>query len=200
AGGPRPRSSWPGKPGRISGGSAEGGNRTHTPRGAPDFESGASASSATSAVGSTRLARLAARTTEFGGGAKRIALLTEGGDCAGLNAVTRAVTRRSGDRGHTVLAAREGWRGLVDDKIVELGPREISGILPRGGTIIGTTRTNPYKLEGGVDKVLRIFERHRLHAPVAVGGEDTPGVAGRPPPQPRRPAVGGPESVHRTPS
>src|SRR5450432_1609846 len=102
--------------------------------------------------------------------AKRIAMLTGGGDCPGLNAVIRAVTRRSLDRGHEVIAVREGWRGLVEGRFMELGPQQISGILPRGGTIIGTTRTNPYKIDGGVERVLRTFEENRLDALVAIGG------------------------------
>ena len=84
----------------------------------------------------------------------RVGILTGGGDCPGLNAVIRAVTRRALDRGWEVAAVREGWRGLVDGIVEPLGPREVSGILPRGGTILGTTRTNPYKVEGGVEKVL----------------------------------------------
>ena len=88
---------------------------------------------------------------------KRAGILTGGGDCPGLNAVIRAVARRSLDRGGEVIGVRAGWRGLVEDRLEPLGPREISGILPRGGTIIGTTRTNPYKLEGGVERVLANF-------------------------------------------
>jgi 6-phosphofructokinase 1 len=107
----------------------------------------------------------------------RIGVLTGGGDCPGLNAVIRAVARRAWDRGHDVVGVREGWRGMVDGIFQELGPREISGILPRGGTIIGTTRTNPYKLDGGVDKVRANF--NGLGALVAIGGEDTLGVAAR---------------------
>jgi 6-phosphofructokinase 1 len=109
----------------------------------------------------------------------RIGLLTGGGDCPGLNAVIRAVTRRSLDRGHEVIGVRGGWSGLVEGVLEPLGYREISGILPRGGTIIGTTRTNPYRLEGGVERVLDHLERERLDALVAIGGEDTLGVAAR---------------------
>jgi 6-phosphofructokinase 1 len=109
----------------------------------------------------------------------RAGILTGGGDCPGLNAVIRATTRRLLDRGWEVFGARAGWRGLVDGKLEPLGPREISGILPRGGTIIGTSRTNPYKLEGGVDAVLRNFAENELDALVAIGGEDTLGVAAR---------------------
>ena len=91
----------------------------------------------------------------------------------------RAVARRSFDRGHDVVAVRDGWRGLVDGVFEPLGPREISGILPRGGTILGTTRTNPFKIDGGVGRVLENFARERLDALVAIGGEDTLGVAAR---------------------
>jgi ATP-dependent phosphofructokinase / diphosphate-dependent phosphofructokinase len=109
--------------------------------------------------------------------ADRIGILTGGGDCPGLNAVIRAVTRRSLDRGTEVIGIREGWRGLVDGLFQPLGYREISGILPRGGTIIGTSRTNPYKTDGGVERVLSTFEATSLDALVAIGGEDTLGVA-----------------------
>ena len=109
----------------------------------------------------------------------RVGILTGGGDCPGLNAVIRAVTRRSLDRGWDVAGVREGWRGLIDGIVEPLGPREVSGILPRGGTILGTTRTNPYRIDGGVDKVLDTFEREGLEALVAIGGEDTLGVAAK---------------------
>jgi ATP-dependent phosphofructokinase / diphosphate-dependent phosphofructokinase len=109
----------------------------------------------------------------------RIGILTGGGDCPGLNAVIRAVGRRSFTRGWEVLGVREGWRGLTDGIFMPLGPREISGILPRGGTILGTTRTNPYKVENGVARVVDHFGRQGLDALVAIGGEDTLGVAAR---------------------
>jgi ATP-dependent phosphofructokinase / diphosphate-dependent phosphofructokinase len=111
--------------------------------------------------------------------ARRIGILVGGGDCPGLNAVIRAVARRSFERGWEVVGVREGWRGLVDGNTQPLGPHEISGILPRGGTIIGTTRTNPYKLEDGVGKVLGHFQELGLESLVAIGGEDTLGVAAR---------------------
>ena len=109
----------------------------------------------------------------------RAGILTGGGDCPGLNAVIRAVTRRSLDRGHEVLGVRDGWRGLVDGRFQPLGAREISGILPRGGTILGTTRTNPYKTDGGVERVLSNFQQQGLASLVVIGGEDTLGVAAR---------------------
>src|SRR5216117_2539029 len=127
--------------------------------------------------------------------AKRIGILTGGGDCPGLNAVIRAVARRSFQRGHEVVGVRDGWRGLVEDELEPLGPREISGVLPRGGTILGTTRTNPYKLEGGVDRVRQTFERAGLDALVAIGGEDTLGVATRLHNEYAFPVVGVPKTI-----
>jgi phosphofructokinase-like protein len=107
----------------------------------------------------------------------KVGVLTGGGDCPGLNAVIRAVARRSFDRGHEVIGVRAGWRGLVESELEPLTNREISGLLPRGGTILGTSRTNPYKLEGGVDSVRKHFDEAGLDALVAIGGEDTLGVA-----------------------
>jgi ATP-dependent phosphofructokinase / diphosphate-dependent phosphofructokinase len=126
---------------------------------------------------------------------ERVGVLTGGGDCPGLNAVIRAVARRSLDRGYEVVGVREGWRGLVEGLFETLGPREISGILPRGGTIIGTTRTNPYKLEGGVERVLEHFGDARLDALVAIGGEDTLGVAARLHRERDFPVVGVPKTI-----
>jgi phosphofructokinase-like protein len=126
---------------------------------------------------------------------KRVGVLTGGGDCPGLNAVIRAVARRSLDRGYEVLGVRSGWRGLVEGQYQPLGPREISGLLPRGGTIIGTTRTNPYKVEGGVERALANFDEQRLDALVAVGGEDTLGVATRLHAEHDFPVVGVPKTI-----
>jgi ATP-dependent phosphofructokinase / diphosphate-dependent phosphofructokinase len=123
----------------------------------------------------------------------RIGVLTGGGDCPGLNAVIRAVARRSWARGHEVVGVREGWRGLVDGLMTPLGPREISGILPRGGTIVGTSRTNPYKLDGGVERVRLNFGQ--LDALVAIGGEDTLGVASRLYAEFKLPVVGVPKTI-----
>jgi 6-phosphofructokinase 1 len=125
----------------------------------------------------------------------RVGVLTGGGDCPGLNAVIRAVARRSFDGGDTVVGIREGWRGLVDPRVEELGPREVSGILPRGGTIIGTSRTNPYKLDGGVERVVANTSALSLDAIVAVGGEDTLGVAARLHAEHGLPVVGVPKTI-----
>ena len=126
---------------------------------------------------------------------KRVALLTGGGDCPGLNAVIRAVARRSLDRGFEVVGVRAGWRWVVDGRFQELDHRAISGILPRGGTIVGTSRTNPYKVDGGVERVLEHFARERLDALVAIGGEDTLGVAARLYEEHDFPVVGVPKTI-----
>jgi ATP-dependent phosphofructokinase / diphosphate-dependent phosphofructokinase len=127
--------------------------------------------------------------------ASRIGILTGGGDCPGLNAVIRAVARRSLDRGVEVVGVREGWRGLVNGLFQPLGNREISGILPRGGTILGTSRTNPFKTEDGVDRVLETSRAQGLDALVAIGGEDTLGVASRLHAEHGFPVVGVPKTI-----
>jgi 6-phosphofructokinase 1 len=125
----------------------------------------------------------------------KVGVLTGGGDCPGLNAVIRAVARRSFVRGHEVVGIREGWRGLVEGRLELLGNREINGLLPRGGTILGTSRTNPYKVDGGVERVLETFEREGLDALVAIGGEDTLGVATRLYAEHDFPVVGVPKTI-----
>jgi ATP-dependent phosphofructokinase / diphosphate-dependent phosphofructokinase len=127
--------------------------------------------------------------------AGRIGILTGGGDCPGLNAVIRAVARRSLDRGHEVIGVREGWRGMVDGLFQPLDYRGISGLLPRGGTIVGTSRTNPFKSEDGVTRVLRTAESEGFEALVAVGGEDTLGVAARLYAEHELPVVGVPKTI-----
>src|SRR5437763_4379303 len=126
--------------------------------------------------------------------AKTLGILTGGGDCPGLNAVIRAVVRRADAAGWDVVAVREGWRGLVEPIFEDLGPAQVSGILPRGGTIIGTSRTNPFKLEA-VDKVRSNFAHERLDALVAIGGEDTLGVAARLYAEHQLPVVGVPKTI-----
>src|SRR5881409_4180855 len=125
----------------------------------------------------------------------RVGILTGGGDCPGLNAVIRAVGRRVMTRGGEVIGVLEGWKGLVEGTFELLGPREISGLLPRGGTIIGTTRTNPYKIDGGVERVLENFSAAGLEALVAIGGEDTLGVAARLHEEHGFPVVGVPKTI-----
>jgi phosphofructokinase-like protein len=125
----------------------------------------------------------------------KVGMLTGGGDCPGLNAVIRAVGRRVMMRGDELVGVLEGWKGLVEGSFERLGPREISGLLPRGGTIIGTTRTNPYKIEGGVERVLDHFRGAGLDALVAIGGEDTLGVASRLYAEHEFPVVGVPKTI-----
>jgi ATP-dependent phosphofructokinase / diphosphate-dependent phosphofructokinase len=125
----------------------------------------------------------------------KVGVLTGGGDCPGLNAVIRAVSRRLFARGHDVVGIREGWRGLVDGRFEPLGPREVSGLLPRGGTILGTSRTNPYRVEGGVNAVLEHFRTESLEALVAIGGEDTLGVGARLYAEHEFPVVGVPKTI-----
>ena len=110
----------------------------------------------------------------------RVGVLTGGGDCPGLNAVIRAVVRK-GEVGYgdEFVGFLDGWRGVVDDKTTVLDVERCRGILPRGGTILGTSRTNPYKIEGGAAKALQTLRSERIDALVAIGGEDTLGVAYR---------------------
>ncbi len=126
---------------------------------------------------------------------KRVGILTGGGDCPGLNAVIRAVARRCFDRDYEVVGVADGWRGLVENDLAALTSREVTGILPRGGTIIGTSRTNPYKIDGGVEDVLRNFAAAGLDALVAIGGEDTLGVAARLFGEHELPVVGVPKTI-----
>jgi phosphofructokinase-like protein len=126
---------------------------------------------------------------------KRVGILTGGGDCPGLNAVIRAVARRCFDRAYEVVGVADGWRGLVDNELGALTSREVTGILPRGGTILGTTRTNPYRVEGGVERVLHHFAEAGLDALVAIGGEDTLGVAARLFAEHDLPVVGVPKTI-----
>jgi ATP-dependent phosphofructokinase / diphosphate-dependent phosphofructokinase len=107
----------------------------------------------------------------------RIGILTGGGDCPGLNAVIRAVARTSLDHGDEVVGVLRGWRGMVEGQMRSLSTQDVSGLLPRGGTILRTSRTNPYDIDGGVERVLENLEG--LDALVTIGGEDTLGVANR---------------------
>jgi 6-phosphofructokinase 1 len=108
----------------------------------------------------------------------RIGMLNGGGDCPGLNAVIRAVVRQGvGHYGHEIVGYRHGWRGLIEGDSVVLALEATRGLLPRGGTILGTSRTNPFKSDDGPARVLATAQHDRLDALIAVGGEDTLGVA-----------------------
>jgi ATP-dependent phosphofructokinase / diphosphate-dependent phosphofructokinase len=110
----------------------------------------------------------------------RIGVLTGGGDCPGLNAVIRAVVRKGvAEYGYDFVGFRDGWRGPLERETVPLGIQQVRGILPRGGTILGTSRTNPFKIEGGVERIEATLRDLGLDALIAIGGEDTLGVAKR---------------------
>ena len=108
----------------------------------------------------------------------RVGVLTGGGDCPGLNAVIRAVVRKGTKvHGFEFVGYRDGWRGPLEGVTMELGVEQCRGILPRGGTILGSSRTNPFTIEGGVERIKANLERDGVDALVAIGGEDTLGVA-----------------------
>ncbi len=109
----------------------------------------------------------------------RIGILTGGGDCPGLNPVIRAVVRKALLEGYEIIGIKNGWKGLVENDTMRLDINAVSGILPKGGTILGTSRTNPYKKEGDLQRVKDNFKKIGLDALVAVGGEDTLGVAAK---------------------
>jgi ATP-dependent phosphofructokinase / diphosphate-dependent phosphofructokinase len=110
----------------------------------------------------------------------RIGILTGGGDCPGLNAVIRAVVRKGTFHyDDEFLGFMEGWRGLIEDKTMDLDLDAVSGILPRGGTILRTSRTNPSKRPDGVQRCLATLAAHKVDALVAIGGDDTLSVAQR---------------------
>ncbi|MCW2843299.1 MAG: ATP-dependent 6-phosphofructokinase [Nocardioides sp.] len=110
----------------------------------------------------------------------RVGVLTGGGDCPGLNAVIRAVVRK-GVRQHDFefVGYRDGWKGPLEGLTMELGVQQCRGILPRGGTILGSSRTNPFKIDGGVERIKDNLVADGVDALVAIGGEDTLGVATR---------------------
>jgi ATP-dependent phosphofructokinase / diphosphate-dependent phosphofructokinase len=108
----------------------------------------------------------------------RVGVLTGGGDCPGLNAVIRAVVRRGvRDHGFDFVGFRDGWRGPLEGLTMELGIEQCRGILPRGGTILGSSRTNPFKIDNGVEQIKDNLAANGVDALVAIGGEDTLGVA-----------------------
>ena len=108
----------------------------------------------------------------------KVGILSGGGDAPGINAVIRAVVRKAIKHyGYETVGVKNGWRGLIEGDFIPLGLDEIRGILPRGGSILGTSRTNPFKDEGGTQKILRNVKGNGIDALVVIGGEDTLGVA-----------------------
>ncbi|MGH2951743.1 MAG: 6-phosphofructokinase [Solirubrobacterales bacterium] len=110
----------------------------------------------------------------------RVGVLTGGGDCPGLNAVIRAIVRKGIDHyGHAIVGFRDGWKGPLENLHEELTIESTRGILPRGGTILGTSRTNPFRREGGAEQIRENMESLHLDGLIAIGGEDTLGAANR---------------------
>ncbi len=107
----------------------------------------------------------------------KVGILTGGGDCPGLNAAIRAAAKKGFQLGWEIIGIEEGWKGLIEGKFETLTNESVSGILHRGGTILGSSRTNPFKVEGGPEKILENFKKMGLDALIAIGGEDTLGVA-----------------------
>ena len=110
----------------------------------------------------------------------KVGMLTGGGDCPGLNAVLRAAVRKAeAHYGDQLVGFKDGWKGVVENLTTELDIERMRGTLPRGGTVLGSSRTNPYKIEGGVDRVKQTLAGQGVDALIAIGGEDTLGVAAR---------------------
>lgn len=108
----------------------------------------------------------------------KVGVLSGGGDAPGINAVIRAVVRKAiHGHGYETVGIRDGWRGLVDGEFVPLDLKTTSGMLPRGGSILGTSRTNPFKRENGPQRILKNVEKEGIDAVVVIGGDDTLGVA-----------------------
>ena len=108
----------------------------------------------------------------------KVGILSGGGDAPGINAVIRAVVRKSiQDYGYETVGIKDGWRGLIDGEFIPLDLKTTGGMLFRGGSILGTSRTNPFKREDGPQRILKNVETHGIEAVVAIGGDDTLGVA-----------------------
>jgi 6-phosphofructokinase 1 len=126
----------------------------------------------------------------------RLGVLTGGGDCPGLNAAIRAIVRKGIDvHGHEIVGFRDGWRGPIENLQEELTVESTRGILPRGGTILGTSRTNPFKSEDGPERVKKTMEGLGLGGLIAIGGEDTLGVGARLHGEHDVPVIGVPKTI-----
>ncbi len=126
---------------------------------------------------------------------KRVGILTGGGDAPGLNAVIWAVVNKGSRKGMEIVGIKDGWRGMIQGEGEVLRVEDVEDIQRTGGTILGTSRTNPYKEEGGVEKVKENFQKLSLSALIAVGGEDTLGVAERLYREHNLPLVGVPKTI-----
>jgi ATP-dependent phosphofructokinase / diphosphate-dependent phosphofructokinase len=126
----------------------------------------------------------------------RIGVLTGGGDCPGLNAVIRAIVRRGVEQmGHEFVGYRDGWRGPLEGDSRPLGVPEVRGILPRGGTILGSSRTNPFAADGGAERIAGNLESAGVEGLIAIGGEDTLGAASRLHEEHGLPVIGVPKTI-----
>ncbi|MEU7720574.1 6-phosphofructokinase [Streptomyces tibetensis] len=126
----------------------------------------------------------------------RVGVLTGGGDCPGLNAVIRAVVRKGvQEYGYDFTGFRDGWRGPMEGDTVRLDIPAVRGILPRGGTILGSSRTNPLKVENGIRRIKETLAGLEVEALIAIGGEDTLGVAARLSDEHGVPCVGVPKTI-----
>jgi 6-phosphofructokinase 1 len=110
---------------------------------------------------------------------KRVGILTGGGDCCGLNPAIRGAVYRAHDFDYEVFGIKDGWRGLIDGNIVKIDLQDVEELVDKSGTILGTSRTNPFKMENGVERVISTIKNYGLDALLAMGGEDTLGVASR---------------------
>ena len=125
----------------------------------------------------------------------KVGVLTGGGDCPGLNAVIRAVVRAVSNAGGETIGLLEGWRGVINEDFVPLTVEETDSIIDRGGTILGSSRTNPYKDERGVPRVVETVRNLGLGALIAIGGDDTLGVASRLYAEQNLPMIGCPKTI-----
>jgi phosphofructokinase-like protein len=108
----------------------------------------------------------------------KVGVLSGGGDAPGINAVIRAIVRKAiQGYGYETVGIRDGWRGLLDCEFIPLDLRTTSGLLPRGGSVLGTSRTNPFKTAEGPQRILDAVKKHKIGAVIAIGGDDTLGVA-----------------------
>ncbi|MDP8234502.1 MAG: ATP-dependent 6-phosphofructokinase [Candidatus Saelkia tenebricola] len=126
---------------------------------------------------------------------EKIGILTGGGDCPGLNSVIRAIVRKALQNDYEILGIKNGWKGMIEEDIIKLDLDAVSGILHRGGTILHTSRTNPYKKEEDVKKVVANFKKLGLKALIPIGGEDTLGVAAKLYRDFKLPVVGVPKTI-----
>ncbi len=110
----------------------------------------------------------------------KVGILSGGGDAPGINAVIRAIVRKAiQEYEYETVGIKDGWRGVMDAEFITLNMKATSGLLPRGGSILGTSRTNPFKVKDGPQRIIENINKHKIDAVIAIGGDDTLGVARR---------------------